>query len=64
MICRKCNSQNAYCSSWGVDIRGFAWETWFCPDCGHSHTIRRKVDGTKLPDKIEINGIEYRKVEK
>ena len=69
MKCSKCGSQYTYHSGCGVDADGFYWEEWFCPDCGNSHTVNRKVSRksktitTELPDEIVINGIRYRKVE-
>ena len=68
MKCRKCGGQNAYCNGCGADSSGYTWETWFCPDCGNSHTVNRKVSRrsksvtTELLDEIVINGVKYRKV--
>lgn len=69
MICPKCNGRNAYCTGCGADLSGFSWEMWYCPECGHSYTRRRKTVkknsksvAVELPDEIEINGIKYRRV--
>ena len=68
MTCSKCNGQSVYCSDWGEDRYGHVWETWFCPNCGHSYTTSRKVTKksksvtTELPYEIVINGIRYRRV--
>ena len=73
MTCSKCNGQSVYCSDWGEDRYGHVWETWFCPNCGHSYTTTRYIGKCKavknsksvapeLPDELVINGIRYRRV--
>lgn len=73
MRCSKCNGQSVYCSAWSEDTDGRIWDTWFCPNCGHSYITRGYIDKSKavknsksvapeLPDEIVINGIKYRKV--
>lgn len=67
MPCRKCGSRNTYSNGCG-ESNGFYWETWYCPDCGYSHTINTKVVKKsksitqELPDELVINGVKYRRV--